>query len=606
MPRSIHVAKVGHREGLGTEDDPLDSIQAAACRAMPGDEVVVHEGIYRERVDPPRGGTSEDARITFRAAEGEQVEIRGSEPLQGWVHLDGEVWTTKVAASFFRGFNPFAERIAGDWFTPKGRMHHAGAVYLNGERFREAATLEEVLSSAEPVPLWFALAEDDTTTLWARFGEADPDRELVEINVRRTVFYPSRTGINHLTVRGFILRHAATPWAPPTAEQVGLIGTNWSKVWIIEDNVVSDSACCGIALGKYGDEWDNTSANTADGYHETITRALRAGWRRGEIGHHTVRGNTITRCEQAGIVGSLGAAFSEISGNHVHHIWTGRLFEGEEMAGIKFHGAIDTVIKGNRIHHAGRGLWLDWMSQGTRVTGNLLHDNSADDLFMEVNPGPFLVDNNLLLSAVSLRDWSEGGAYAHNLFAGKISVLPQARHTPFHRPHSTEILGVTGFGKLDNRFFNNVFIGQWPSAEADSRFEYGRSGYGLWPYGDYPATLETGGNLYYRGARPWRAERGPTELPGIDPQLQLTEDHRGTSLRLDLGRGPALVRTEPVTTKSLGLARLPQAPFVHPDGSPLAVDTDYAGKPRNPASPTPGPFEGAGGGWLSVRVWPTR
>jgi alpha-L-arabinofuranosidase len=37
------------------------------------------------------------------------------------------------------------------------------------------------------------------------------------------------------------MSQAATPWAPPTAEQVGLIGTNWSKGWIIENNTVSDS-----------------------------------------------------------------------------------------------------------------------------------------------------------------------------------------------------------------------------------------------------------------------------------------------------------------------------------------------------------------------------
>jgi len=47
-----------------------------------------------------------------------------------------------------------------------------------------------------------------------------------------------------------IMRHAATPWAPPTAEQIGLIGTHWSKGWIIENNVISHSICAGIALGK--------------------------------------------------------------------------------------------------------------------------------------------------------------------------------------------------------------------------------------------------------------------------------------------------------------------------------------------------------------------
>lgn len=604
MSREIHVAKTGRPRARGTPVDPLDSIQSAACAAMPGDQVIVHAGVYREAVDPPRSGLSDAARIVFSAADGEPVEIRGSEVLKGWRHVRGQVWSATVSNSVFGDFNPFADLLRGDWFTAKGRPHHTGAVYLDGLWLSEAASLEEVLQSAEPAPLWFAKVEPGTTTLWARFGDADPNEREVEINVRRSVFYPSKTGIDFITVRGFVMRHAATPWAPPTAEQVGLIGTNWSKGWIIERNIVSDSVSCGISLGKYGDEWDNRSANTAEGYNETIARALLKNWRRGEVGHHIVRHNTVTRCEQAGIVGSLGAAFSEISGNHVHHIWTKRLFEGDEIAGIKFHGAIDTVIKGNSIHHAGRGLWLDWMSQGTRVSGNLLHSNTVDDLLMEVNHGPHLVDNNLLLSKVSLRDWSAGGAYAHNLFAGKISVFPQKRRTPFHLPHSTSILGVVDFRRLDNRFYNNLFVGEWPSAQGWTHFEYGRSGYGLWEYADYDAPLETGGNVYYSGARPWGKETGATEMLGVEPGLRLEEHTEGVELSLRLGSVRDLAHAKLTTTASLGLAAVPRAPFVNPDGSPLAVDADFFGNRRNAEHPTPGPFEEVEEGVFSVRVWP--
>lgn len=602
MNRIFHVSKSGRCGADGSPSDPLGTIQEAACQARSGDEIVVHAGIYRERIDPPQGGTADDQRITFRAADGERVEIRGSEVLKGWERVEGPVWKANVPDAVFGDFNPFADLVAGDWFTSKGRPHHTGAVYLNGLWFSEAASLEEVLHSAEPVPLWFARVEADVTTVWARFGNANPNEEEVEINVRQSVFYPATTGINFLTVRGFTMRHAATPWAPPTAEQIGVIGTNWSKGWIIEQNVISDSICCGIALGKNGDEWDNQSANKAEGYNETIARALLANWRRGEIGHHIVRNNTVSRCEQAGIVGSLGAAFSVISGNHVHGIWSKRLFEGEEMAGIKLHGAIDTAIKGNAIHHAGRGLWLDWMSQGTRVSGNLFYSNTVDDLFMEVNHGPHLVDNNFFLSKVSLRDWSEGGAYAHNLFAGKISVLPQSRRTPFHLPHSTSLLGIVDFHRLDNRFFNNLFIGEWPSAQEWTHFEYGRSGYGLWPYGDYKATLTTGGNLYYCGARPWPAETGFTEMLGIDPNIRLTEDADRVELSFRLGPIRTFGPASAVTTASLVMASTPHAPFVNPDDSPLAVDIDYRGRRRDPDHPTPGPLEATEDALFSVQI----
>jgi len=41
--------------------------------------VLVHEGVYRERVKPARGGTGPDAMICYEAAPGERVVIKGSE-----------------------------------------------------------------------------------------------------------------------------------------------------------------------------------------------------------------------------------------------------------------------------------------------------------------------------------------------------------------------------------------------------------------------------------------------------------------------------------------------------------------------------------------------
>jgi hypothetical protein len=61
------------------------------------------------------------------------------------------------------------------------------------------------------------------------------------------------------------------------------------------------------------------------------------------------------------------------------------------------------------------------MAQGTRVSGNLCYNNDYVDFFPEVDHGPYLVDNNLLLSGFSIKDWSEGGAYVHNLIAGMVS-----------------------------------------------------------------------------------------------------------------------------------------------------------------------------------------
>jgi uncharacterized membrane protein len=85
---------------------------------------------------------------------GAKVEIKGSEVVTGLEQVMDEVWTVTLPNSFFGGFNPYADVIRGDWFNGRGREHHTGAVYLNGDWLTEAADLEEVLMPAGTKPDW--------------------------------------------------------------------------------------------------------------------------------------------------------------------------------------------------------------------------------------------------------------------------------------------------------------------------------------------------------------------------------------------------------------------------------------------------------------------
>jgi alpha-N-arabinofuranosidase len=605
----FHVATSGNDAGGGTKAAPLRTIQRAAELAQPGDVITVHAGVYRERINPPRGGASDRKRIVYQAAPGEKVEIKGSEVVKNWTKVQDDVWKVTLPNSFFAGFNPYSDLIRGDWFNPKGREHHTGAVYLNGDWLIEAAKLEDVMKPVGETPLWFGKVEGDRTTIWAQFKGVNPNEQLVEINVRRTVFYPDKPGRNFITVRGFTMRHAATPWAPPTAEQIGLIGTHWSKGWIIESNTVSHSICSGIALGKHGDEFDNTSANTAEGYVKTIERAHAhpIPWTGKNIGHHIVRNNHVSHCEQAGIVGSLGPIFCVVTGNVIHDIHVRQLFTGAEMAGIKFHAAIDTEISRNHIYRTCRGLWLDWMAQGTRVTRNLFHDNTGEDLFVEVNHGPFVVDNNIFLSAVNLLDWSQGGAYAHNLFTGKLVSRPELRReTPFHPAHSTKVAGLANIKGGDDRFYNNIFVGAGatpataPAGKADWRGK--ETGYGLWVYDNREFPLQTGGNVYLNGARPSGKETNPLMLSETF-DCKLIEAAGEPQLHLPLPASLPKAATKFVTTEMLGKAKIPGVPYMNPDGSPLKIDGDYLGKKRSKPTPTAGPFENPRQGSVALKIW---
>ena len=48
-----------------------------------------------------------------------------------------------------------------------------------------------------------------------------------------------------------------------------------------------------------------------------------------------------------------------------------------------------------------------------------------------------------------------------------------------------------------------------------------------------------------------------------------------------------------VTSAQLGKAAIPDLGYEQPDGSPIAIDTDYAGKSRSGSNPTPWPFRAA-------------
>ena len=498
-----YVAAAVANSGDGTKQSPFKTIQEAARIAQPGDEVIVAPGVYREAVDPRNGGTQE-APIVYRSEEKGAAVITGAEPVTQWEHVEGSVWKAVVPNSLFGEYNPFTTLVSGDWFIASF-IAHTGEVYLNDKAMYEVTSLEQVkqpvrmLASWDPdftVYTWFAEQDTakDETVIYANFQEFDPRRENVEINVRRSCFYPEQEGIGYITLSGFTVTKAATQWAPPTAYQEGMIGPHWSKGWIIEDCDVSLSKCSGISLGKYlqpenDNKWlkwkfkDGTQTE-----RDCICQAQREGWTKERIGSHIVRRCNIHDCGQTGIVGHLGGVFSVIEDNHIHHINNRQNLAGAEIGGIKMHAAIDVIIRRNHFHHCTRGLWLDWQAQGTRVTQNLFHDNTipfdhlmtkeakaaeaiGEDIFIEVSHGPTLVDHNLLLSKRSFKMPTQGVAVVHNLIAGSMTAvgtgvdngaktLRSPRYTPYHVPHRTEVAGFMTILHGDMRFYNNVFVQQ--------------------------------------------------------------------------------------------------------------------------------------------------
>jgi len=266
-----------------------------------------------------------------------------------------------------------------------------------------------------------------------------------------------------------------------------------------------------------------------------------------------------------------------------------RLFEGCEMAGIKIHAPIDTLIQNNHIHHAIRGIWLDWMTQGTRVSRNLFYDNILHDMYVEVNHGPFLVENNIFLSPTVIFERSQGGDYVHNFFAGKIDFLPElGRTTPYQVPHGTKVGGMSKTFGGDDRFYNNIFIGK---------------GYGLAAYNKAVQVCQFDGNVYFGGAQPSNKDVNQIVITDATPQVKVVTKGNNIYLELNMPTGSDNTMRKMVTSKLLGKTKISNAPFENYDGKPFKLDIDYFGKQRNVANPFPGPFEQSGQGVLILKVW---
>ncbi len=614
-----HVSKSGSDLNSGTKECPFLTINKAAAIAMAEDIVTVHEGVYREWVNPVHKGLSKTRPVTYQAVPGENVVIKGSEQIKDWEPVKGSVWKTIIPNSFFGDYNPYTKEIFGDWLVTVEETKHLGDVYLNGMSFYEACSLEDVFNpkikketvdhwTQKTVPvknteqtkyLWYTENDGENTVIYANFHGTDPTKELVEINVRRSCFYPKSIGVDYITVRGFKMAHAATPWAPPTADQPGLIGANWSKGWVIEDNIIHDSKCSAISIGKEASTGDNYRSKRKDkpGYQyqlESVFSAKRYGWDKENIGSHTIRNNTIYDCGQNGIVGHLGCVFSQIYDNHIYNIALKREFYGHEIAGIKLHAAIDVQICGNRIHDCSLGLWLDWQAQGTRVSRNLFYNNNRD-LFVEVSHGPYTIDHNILTAEYAIDNHAQGGAYINNLVFGKMVHRKMLnRSTQYHLPHSTDVKGFALVYGGDDRFYNNIFIGR-----------DGIDGSGTSHYNGYTTSLEEyisevhkeegdlntfekveqpayiNCNAYYNGAKPFDREKKLLENESFNPDVTIIEADKSVFLKITLPQDFESMECNVHNTNTLARTRISDAHFENPDETPYKLDTDFLGNKKD-------------------------
>lgn len=426
---TLVVAPHGDDANPGTEDAPLRTISRAAEKAMPGDTVLVREGVYRERVTPPRGGEP-GREITYRGAPGERVVVKGSEAWQPqWRDEGGGVYSASPDKRLFDDLpddypdshNPLKVRLAS---TPWGReglseailrdqgedrigradrsiAYTCGQVFVDGEQLKEVAKRAELVDDA-----WCYNPDEDR--VYVQFGEEGPASCLVELTTRRRLFAPTERGLGHIVVTGFVFEHCGNQyptnfWSIDANAQKGAVGTQAGHHWVIRRNVIRHAKTFALDVGKV----DRHSLG--DGVVDNV-----------------VEENYVLENGSAGIL-SNGSVRLVVRNNVILRNNLLR-FDGIkrwEQAGVKCHHFQDGLIEGNYIgdSYSMYGVWLDNQFLDGRVTKNVIVGSGVAGVFLEMSDYDFdsvRIDHNVILdshrNAVYIHDAS-GGTFDHNLLA---------------------------------------------------------------------------------------------------------------------------------------------------------------------------------------------
>jgi hypothetical protein len=479
----------------GSEERPFLTINKAAQVLQPGERVLIKTGVYRERVTPARGGSGPERMISYEAAPGANVVVKGSRLVKtGWKTSTGfalrlipgisqpKIWALDLEQLQLNGYNPFGmvnmieDRTAtANIGTPpqglKPYLLRRGMVFVDGRRLEQVEKYREL--GEKDGTFW---SEYSGLTLHVRLpGDADPAAHEVELVVQEQIFAPKERYLGYIRLKGITFEHAASGFPIP---QRGAVSANRGHYWIIEDCVIRHANSVALDIGR--ESW--------------LTD------RQEVVGYAIVRRNLIS---DAGVCGLAGFGvmhtlveyntFERMGWQDVEPMWEG--------GAIKLHTVKDTLLRNNVIRHLRNapGIWLDANNMNARVTGNVILDVQSlrGGIYLEASHDANMLDHNIIWGVTGVQrpgargteprleggwcivnDGSDDTVIAHNLLGECESAAV--------RTHTVEMRIMQGRGGTarENRVANNVILQSGKSIEFSHEHNksdgnlFGTRGYG--------------------------------------------------------------------------------------------------------------------------------
>jgi len=467
MPIYYVCTLKGKNTNTGSADAPFQTIQYASNLAQPGDTIMVQPGIYRERIVPPCGGSSNDLRITYKSVVPKAAIIRGSVtwiPTQKYSDtiyygtLDASLFTDTSAID---GPNPFCvpfcvtpynrngapEYVSGDKTADPNMVYSLGQVFVNDKMYKQCPYLIEIQGNPGS---WYYDASSNLlyVNLMQRIENSN-----IEITNQRRLFAPHVRQLRYITIDGFIFERCGNNypnqfWTIPQNMQSGMVGTRSGRFWIIQNNIIRFASGIGI-------DWGNEGATTQD------LETGNNGQASGSYGH-IIQNNIICDNGAAGTASFMGKNFTFT--NNIVERNNNLLFYGKrrwESAGLKVHTPTNSVISNNIIrNNFCNGIWSDQgAGQNSIFKNNIIINNVGNGLNFEIgtNTSGKVLNNIFDGNDYNINFATSGGCLiAHNLFLS--SNKGDINTYTFNRSDKWDSLNVEIFYNIFTRSSNYLTL----------------------------------------------------------------------------------------------------------------------------------------------------
>jgi len=354
--KTWHVSP-GSPPGI-SKDSLVHTIGQAAGHVAPGDTVLIHGGVYREKVVLKTSG-QEQLPILFKAVEGDHVVVTGTDRITDWESVAEGI----VAAHWphrFITWNEHNTHPSDPYHRLIGRCEQ---VFINGYALQQVLQREQLGRGTFFVDLparRLYLSPDNGMEVTDR-------KSLVEASVRDRIFVVEG---HHIRIEGIRFRYAANRAQQGAVEFTG-------------DDLHVRSCI-----------FETTNASGAEFKGQRITVENCTFQFNGQLGFGANRAHDL-----------------RIVDCTIHHNNTKNFNRGWEASGNKLCLSRDVVIEHSTFtENRGHGIWFDIGNENAEIHNCFIAHNENAGIFYEISYGLHAHDNVILANGFAFTPGAWGAA----------------------------------------------------------------------------------------------------------------------------------------------------------------------------------------------------